>query len=44
MQGIESAAKEDKGMPPIRMSERIYRIQKKEGQKAPLLKLSLIHI
>ena len=37
MQGIESAAEEDKGMPAIKMSEDLSN-KKKEGQKAPLLK------
>ena len=41
MQGIESAAEEDKGMPSIKMSEDLSNT-KKEGQKAPLLKINYL--
>jgi len=37
MEGIESSAKEDKGMPAIKMSEDLSNT-KKEGQKTPSLK------
>ena len=37
MEGIESSAGENQGMPTIKMSEDLSNT-KKEGQKAPLLK------